>query len=87
MIKKQSFNRKLHFLCCVDVVQELPLRSNSHIIDIFLEITGNSDFLLNACGKRLTQNSALSMYGTVEEITVIKETIIKYQYLACESNM
>ena len=82
MIKKQSFNRKLHCLCCVDVVQEVLLRSNSHIIDILLEITGNSDFLHNACGKRLTQNSALCMYGTV-----IKETIIKYQYLACESNM
>ena len=82
MIKKQSFNRKLHCLCCVDVVQEVLLRSNSHIIDILLEITGNSDFLHNACGKRLTQNSALRMYETV-----IKETIIKYQYLACESNM
>ena len=82
MIKTESFNRKLHFLCCVDVVQEVLLRSNSHIIDILLEITGNSDFLHNACGKRLTQNSALRMYGTV-----IKETIIKYQYLACESNM
>lgn len=81
MIKKQSFNRKLHFLCCVDVAQEVLLRSNSHIIDIFLQITGNSDFLHNACGKRLTQNSVLRMYGTV-----IKETIIKYQYLACESN-